>query len=577
MEGTVFGRYRLLKLLGRGGMGEVWRAQDTATDRTVAVKVLLPHFAADNVYQERFRREAHAAAGLTEPHVVPIHDYGEIDGRLYVDMRLIEGSDLQTILRTGPLEPGRAVHIVEQIAMAVDAAHEVGLVHRDIKPSNILIAKFDFAYLIDFGIAHAPGQGRLTNTGNTLGTWHYMAPERFTTGQAETSADVYALTCVLHECLTGAQPFPGDSAEQQIAAHLMTPPPRPSLAARGVPAALDAVVAKGMAKEPKDRYRTAMQLAHAARAALTQRPVTQTTPAYRQEAVRHGFAATHSPVSAQQAETRSAPTLNAATPPPVPVHPPTSRPPTKKDRNWTPVISAAGVFTAIVAVVAVVLAISHFNRVSRTATTPATPVTSSVESTSVTPGWGKTSTAPSPAPQEENNPPAKETIATYIEKNGITETPVHKGDPGTPTVELPVPPNWRRTGAETPDWAYSGIAYDGPGAHQDPTTILALMSKLTGNVDTGTLLDLAPNELENLSGFKGGPGQRTTMAGFDAVQEGGTWVENGVTRAIAQKTVVMPRSDGVYVLQLNAGGLKDQQRILEDATIVIDEQIKITF
>src|SRR6202022_1852435 len=155
VDGTPFGRYRLIELLGRGGMGEVWRAYDTATERVVAVKLLPPNFADDPVFQERFRREAKAAAGLDEPHVVPIHDYGEIDGRLYVTMRLIKGRDLQTILADGPLEPARAVSIIEQVAQAVQAAHKIGLVHRDVKPSNILLDENGFAYLIDFGIAHA--------------------------------------------------------------------------------------------------------------------------------------------------------------------------------------------------------------------------------------------------------------------------------------------------------------------------------------------------------------------------------------------------------------------------------------
>ena len=179
MEGTPFGRYRLVELLGRGGMGEVWRAHDTAIDRVVALKVLPANFADDQVYQERFRREAHAAAGLNEPHVIPIHDFGEIDGRLYVTMRLIEGRDLGSILAEGPLEPARAIRIIEQIGSALDAAHRIGLVHRDVKPSNILITEDDFAYLIDFGIARAAGETGLTSTGATVGTWAYMAPERF--------------------------------------------------------------------------------------------------------------------------------------------------------------------------------------------------------------------------------------------------------------------------------------------------------------------------------------------------------------------------------------------------------------
>ena len=197
MEGTPFGRYRLLTLLGRGGMGEVWRAHDTAIGRVVALKLLPPHLAGDQVFQERFRREAYAAAALNEPHVVPIHNFGEIDGRLYVDMRLVEGADLQTMLSDGPLEAARAVMIVEQVATALDAAHQIGLVHRDVKPHNILVAKFDFAYLIDFGIARAADQTGLTSTGSTIGTWAYMAPERFSSGKADARADIYSLACVL--------------------------------------------------------------------------------------------------------------------------------------------------------------------------------------------------------------------------------------------------------------------------------------------------------------------------------------------------------------------------------------------
>jgi len=162
LDGTPFGRYRLVELLGRGGMGEVWRAYDTVTDRIVAIKLLPANLSADADFQQRFRREAHAAARLNSPHVVPIHDYGEIDGRLFVSMRLIEGRDLKTVLADGRLEPARAVRIIDQVAKALHAAHEVGLLHRDIKPSNILLDRDDFAYLIDFGIARAADETRLT-------------------------------------------------------------------------------------------------------------------------------------------------------------------------------------------------------------------------------------------------------------------------------------------------------------------------------------------------------------------------------------------------------------------------------
>jgi len=279
VEGTPFGRYRLLTLLGRGGMGEVWRAYDTETSRIVAVKVLPAQLIDDDLFQQRFRREARVAASLNDPHVVPIHHFGEIDGKLYVDMRLIEGRDLDSMLRGGRIDPIRAVTIVEQVATALNSAHRAGLVHRDVKPSNILVGDDDFAYLIDFGIARAAGEMGLTSTGTTIGTWAYMAPERFNTGHADPRSDIYALTCVLYQSLTGRQPFPGDTLEQQVAAHLVTPPPQPSAVVTGLARRFDNVIATGMAKDPAARYATAKDLAQAAHAALVESTSTATSAA----------------------------------------------------------------------------------------------------------------------------------------------------------------------------------------------------------------------------------------------------------------------------------------------------------
>jgi serine/threonine-protein kinase len=269
VDGTPFGRYQLIELLARGGMGEVWRAHDTMIERVVALKMLLPHYAQDPDFEKRFRREARAAARLDDPHVVPIYDVGEIDGRLYVTMRLIDGVDLQTLLNRGPLEARRAVHIVEQIASALHSAHQAGLVHRDVKPSNILLTRNDFAYLIDFGIARGATDTALTSANTTIGTWAYMAPERFSTGESKPSADIYALACVLYQCLTGHPPYPGDTLEQVAVGHMVAPPPHPSEDSDTVPTAMDHVIVTGLAKQPDDRYPTAIEMAAAARHAIT--------------------------------------------------------------------------------------------------------------------------------------------------------------------------------------------------------------------------------------------------------------------------------------------------------------------
>lgn len=275
MEGTPFGRYHLIELLGRGGMGEVWRAHDTDTDRIVAIKLLPANLSEDKDFQLRFRREAHAAARLNSPHIIPIHHYGEIDGRLYVDMRLVEGRDLATVLSNGQLELPRAVRIIEQVAKALHAAHRVGLLHRDIKPSNILLDADDFAYLIDFGIARVLDDTRMTKSGNTIGTFQYIAPERMD-GVEDARADIYSLACVFYECLTGHPPFDLDTMPRLVDAHLHTPPPRPSITREDVPPAVDEVIATGMAKDPDERYATTVELAKAARDAISEpveRPV----------------------------------------------------------------------------------------------------------------------------------------------------------------------------------------------------------------------------------------------------------------------------------------------------------------
>ncbi len=323
-EGTQFGPYRLLRLIGKGGMGEVYEAEDTVKDRTVALKLLPQSVSHDPVFRKRLQREAHSAGRLQEPHVVPIHDYGEIDGVLFVDMRMINGSDLRKVLKNfGPMTPARAVAIVRQVAAALDAAHESGIMHRDIKPENILINRDDFAYLVDFGIANAASDEKLTELGTAVGTYAYMAPERFSGDEVTYRADIYALACVLYECLAGSQPYAGDSVSVVITAHLMQPIPRPSVQRPGIPAAFDDVIARGMAKKPEDRYASAGDLASAATAALTARDQDQAATI-----IARGEAANVPGTPVGQGETMAAPLPGSgppgstpapgATPPPMP-------------------------------------------------------------------------------------------------------------------------------------------------------------------------------------------------------------------------------------------------------------------
>lgn len=277
LVGTTFGHYEIRRLIGKGGMGEVYEAYDTNKGRTVALKILTDRYADDETFRARFLRESRAAAILQEPHVIPIHDWGEINGVLYIDMRLVKGQTLHELLKAGALEPPRATDIIRQVAAALDAAHAQGLIHRDVKPQNIIVTPDDFAYLVDFGIAEMRGDTHLTMAGYTVGSFDYMAPERFGDEEATSAVDVYSLACVLFEALTGAKPFPVHSAEQAIRAHMSSPPPRPSAVNPRVPLPFDDVIGRGLAKHPDDRYGSAGALARAAKRAIGPGPTTSAT------------------------------------------------------------------------------------------------------------------------------------------------------------------------------------------------------------------------------------------------------------------------------------------------------------
>jgi serine/threonine kinase PknH len=440
---SMFGKYQLKRLLGQGGMGEVYEARDTSKDRTVALKILPDELSRDQGFRTRFQRESRAAAMLEEPHVVPIHDWGEIDGKLFIDMRLVRGQDLHELLKSGPLAPARAVGIIRQIAGALDAAHGQGLVHRDVKPQNILITGVeDFAYLIDFGIAENSGDTRLTVAGTAVGSFAYMAPERFDDRVTTPAVDVYSLAAVLYEALTVEPPFKSGSMEQVIAAHVSSPPPRPSVVNHRVPVAFDDVIARGMAKEPDDRYGSPGALGRAAARALGATPSSgpSTGPnAVTQAAPPHAAAPDH-----------SGPTLPAWQL--APQHTPSPpQPAASRARPWlmpAVIIGAAALLLAGIGVVIGLLARQN-----------------SAPPTSASPPSGYTLPTPTPSYQPES-PPSAPNPPTPTLPPPITGPDNSSSAPGIATVP----------GTDKQGW----IGY--PAARCDPGTQPAAMARTTESV-----------------------------------------------------------------------------------------------
>ena len=322
-DGDEFAGYRIERRLGRGGMGILYLGIEPGLDRRVALKLIAPEAAADEVFARRFAEESRIAASIEHPNVVPIYAAGEEAGVPFIAMRFVAGSDLGVRLaREGRLAPAPAVDLIAQIGNGLDAIHAAGLVHRDVKPANVLLSGggVEHAYITDFGVArNVATQSGLTQTGRFVGTLDYVAPEQISGGAVDARVDVYALGCLLYKLLTGQVPYPRDGEAARLYAHLNDPPPAPSLYAPEVPMALDDVVIRAMSKAPEDRYPSAGDLGRAARAALSGAAVAipERTVATGAAATRETTAITAADPSTVTSAPSRAPTADAPSPPPT--------------------------------------------------------------------------------------------------------------------------------------------------------------------------------------------------------------------------------------------------------------------
>ncbi len=274
--GSEVAGYRVESFLGRGGMAVVYRAEDLRLNRWVALKLLAPELSQNERFQQRFMRESQLAASIDHPNIIPIYEAGEADGLLYIVMRYVEGNDLKALVeREGPLDPTRTVSIFAQVAGALDAAHARGLVHRDVKPGNILVASGtgsetpDHVYLTDFGLTkRSSSLSGFTTTGHFIGTIDYIAPEQISGKPVDGRTDIYALGCVLYQCMTGEPPFQHDDDTAVLWAHLVGAPPSLTSHRPDLPPGIDAVLSTAMAKAPEDRYATCRDFVRALRVEL---------------------------------------------------------------------------------------------------------------------------------------------------------------------------------------------------------------------------------------------------------------------------------------------------------------------
>jgi YVTN family beta-propeller protein len=351
--GSVLAGYRIEAVAGEGGMGRVYRATQIALNRRVAVKLIVPELAGDADFRARFQRESHLTASIEHPNVIPVYEAGEAEGRLFIAMRWVEGTDLRSVIvNEGRLDPDRAVAIVEQVAAALDAAHSGGLVHRDVKPANVMLTAThggEHVYLTDFGLTKKTASGTaLTRTGHFVGTPDYMPPEQIKGEPADARTDVYALGCLLFHALTGRPPYDRDNEVAKMYAQVHDPPPSLVEAVPDAPVRFDEVIARALAKDADQRYPSAGDLGRAARAALGGADPSQperslaTGLAAPQPAGMAATAATPAETPPTAAAPPSMPPLAATTPAPTPTElSPPAPPPAPRERPRRTVLPIA--------------------------------------------------------------------------------------------------------------------------------------------------------------------------------------------------------------------------------------------
>jgi hypothetical protein len=354
--GSRIGKYLLEQQIGQGGMAVVFRARDDQLARLVALKIMAPSVASDAEFRQRFIRESRAAAAVDDPHIIPVFEAGDSAGVLFIAMRFVAGGDLRSLLaRNGPVSVDRASAILVSVASALDAAHAAGLVHRDVKPGNMLMdvrkGRPDHIYLADFGLTKpTSGAVALTSTGRFLGTADYAAPEQIGGRRVDGRADQYALACAAVEMLTGQTPFPLENVMAVLTAHMSEPPPPLSARRHGLPAELDAVLGRALAKSPSDRYPSCGDFAaafqRAAGVGRYEAPVAAGASKHRTGAATIGLARGGPGVPAEPAATRPlAPARSVEPPDRIDVV-------RRRRRGGRLLIAAAAVAAVVVAVVA---------------------------------------------------------------------------------------------------------------------------------------------------------------------------------------------------------------------------------
>ncbi len=389
--GAVLGsRYRLVELLGQGGMARIYRGHDNQLDRDVAVKILRPEYGRDPDFSSRFRQEAQNAASLNHPNVVAVHDYGQDEAGPFIVMELVDGEDLGAIIkRSGALPPRQAARITAETARALHAAHQHGIVHRDVKPGNIMINRDGQVKVTDFGIARAIAEAQMTLPGTTLGSVHYFSPEQARGEPATASSDIYSLGIVLFELLTGHRPWEADSAVAVAMARLAGPAPDPSTVRPGIPADLVAIDRKALATEPADRWSSAASFAAALEAFLAGTAVPGVGGAARDATIAGALGAAGLGAAAAASSARARPNPGAIPyvpeayadepprrPPPV-TREPYTRPPTPPIDDEGPSGTSPAVWAAGIVALLILVAVGFlvFRLLSAPGTAPAAQVT----------------------------------------------------------------------------------------------------------------------------------------------------------------------------------------------------------